>query len=191
VHVDVASHAPHGRKHGTTFAETWTLADKTVVVAIGAVLAGNDAFVVCDLVRTGAHAVVTSRKALAGAVSTLDRIVRNHAREHRDDALAAAIMLIGIPPAGNDVEAAGAGRLYGGLIDGNGATHALHAHAAALGAGAQLAETTPVHLRRDDVVAIATAPIPPGWWDAGDRTATALLHRAAAPDAAAAIVTPP
>ena len=91
--AETASRAPHARKHGTTFAETWTTADHATIVAVGAVLTRNDPIVVSDLLRTGARAVVTSRKALATALGALDRVVQRHAKEHRDDALAAAVAL--------------------------------------------------------------------------------------------------
>jgi Stage II sporulation protein E (SpoIIE) len=187
--VEVASRAPHARKHGTTFAESWRSADGATLVAVGAVVAGLDPVVVADLLRTGARALVTSRKALGTALSALDRVVQKHAREHRDDELAAAIVLFAFAPDGADVELAGAGQLYTALIDGAGTQHALHGRAAALGTGIEpkdLIES--VHLRRDDIVVSATIPLDAGWWNSGNRTAEALLHHSAAHDASVAVV---
>jgi hypothetical protein len=187
--VEVASRAPHARKHGTTFAESWTSADGATLVAVGAVLSGADPVVVSDLLRTGARALVTSRKALGAALSALDRVVQKHAREHRDDVLAAAVVLFAFAKNAHDVDAAGAGQLHAALIDGSGAQHPLHGRAGALGTGIETKDLVQqIHLRRDDVVVAATIPIEPGWWAAGDRGAAALVHRSAASDASAAVV---
>jgi Stage II sporulation protein E (SpoIIE) len=187
--AEVASRAPHARKHGTTFAETWTSADRSTLVAVGAVLAGLDPVVVSDLLRTGARALVTSRKALATALGALDRVVQKHAKEHRDDELAAAVMLFAFAPGAHDVDVAGAGRLYAGLIDGTGVVHALHGRAGALGSGIEPEDLVQqIHLRRDDLVVTATVPIDPAWWHAGDQTADALLHRSGAQDASVAVL---
>jgi hypothetical protein len=188
--AEVASRAPHARKHGTTFAETWRSADGATVVAVGAVLAGNDPVVVSDLLRTGARALVTSRKALGTALGALDRVVQKHAREHRDDLLAAAVLLLAFAPDGVDVDAAGAGQLHAALIDGSGKQHPIHGRAGALGTGIEpkdLLES--LHLRRDDLIAAATVPIEPAWWDSGNRTADALLHHSTAHDVSVAVVT--
>src|SRR5579884_1827513 len=187
--AETASRAPHARKHGTTFAESWTSADGATIVAVGAVLAGADPVVVSDLLRTGARAVVTSRRALATALGALDRIVQRHAREHRDDALAAAVMLLAFASDGHEIDVAGAGQLHAALIDGTGAHQPLHGHAGALGTGIEPAGTVQqVRLRRDDLVAIATMPVEPAWWASGERSAAALLHRTTEHDASAAVV---
>ena len=187
--VGVASRAPHARKHGTTFAESWTSADGATIVVVGAVLGGNDPVVVGDLLRTGARALVTSRKALGIALGALDRVVQKHAREHRDDALAAAVVLLAFARDGHDVDVAGAGRLHAVVIDGTGAQRPLHGRAGALGTGIEPKDLVEqIHLHRDDLVAVATIPVERGWWDAGDRTAEALVHRSAQTDASAAVV---
>ncbi len=187
--VEVASRAPHARKHGATFAETWSSADGATVVAVGAVLAGADPVVVSDLLRTGARALVTSRKALAIALGALDRVVQKHAREHRDDLLAAAVVLMAFAKDGTDVDYAGAGQLHAALIDGTGAQRPLHGRAAALGTGIEPQDLIEhLHLRRDDLVVVATLPPDHAWWASGDRTPDALLHRSEANDAAAAVV---
>ena len=190
MHAEVASRAPHARKHGTTFAESWTSADGATIVAVGAVLAGSDPVVVADLLRTGARALVTSRKALAVALGALDRVVQKHAKEHRDDALAAAVMLLAFARNAQDVDLAGAGQLHAALIDGSGAQHALHGRAGALGTGIEPNDLIEhVHLRRDDIVVVATVPLDHEWWASGNRAAEALLHRSTASDASVAIVT--
>ncbi|HTJ26365.1 MAG TPA: SpoIIE family protein phosphatase [Candidatus Limnocylindria bacterium] len=189
--VDVASRTIHHRKYGATFAESWTSADGATLLAVGAVLAGADPVVVSDLLRTGARALVTSRKALAGALAALDRIVQNHAREHRDDELAAALTLLAGEPGSDTMQIAGAGQLHAALIDDSGAQHHLHGHAGALGTAIEprdLVQT--VRLRRDDIIVIATIPIEAEWWKAGDRTAEALLRRSEAREASAAVVRP-
>ena len=189
MHVEVASRAPHARKHGTTFAESWTSADGATIVAVGAVLDGLDPVIVGDLMRTGARALVTTRKALATALGALDRVVSNHAREHRDDRLAAALLLLAFTKDGHDVDLAGAGQLHAALVDGSGRQHPLHGRAGALGTGIEpndLVET--VHLRRDDLVVVSSVLIDPGWWTAGSRTAEDLLRRSGAADASAAVI---
>ncbi|HTD38816.1 MAG TPA: SpoIIE family protein phosphatase [Candidatus Limnocylindrales bacterium] len=187
--VETASRAPHARKHGTTFAESWTSADGATIVAVGAVLAGGDPVVVSDLLRTAARAVVTSRKALATALGALDRIVQKHAREHRDDELAAAVMLLALARDGPEIDVAGAGQLHAALVDGSGAQRPLHGHAGALGTGIDAASAVQqIHLRRDDLVVVGTIPVERAWWDAGDRSASALLHRSAEHDASVAVV---
>ncbi len=187
--VDVASRAPHARKHGSTFAETWTSADGAAIVAVGAVLAGRDPIVVCDLLRTGARALVTSRAAFAAALGGLDRVVQRHAREARDDELAAAIVFFALDPHGTDIDVAAAGQLHVALIDGAGAVRALHGRAGALGTGIEPVNLVErVHLRRDDLLVAATVPIDHAWWAAGLRTADALLHPSAQPEASAAVV---
>ncbi len=188
--VEVASHAPHGAKYGPTFAERWTLTDGTTVAAVGAVIGGEDRVAVADLLRAGVRAVVTSRRGLPGAVEALDRIVRSHARERRDDLLAAAITLLAVPADGVDVDAVGAGPLPTAIVDGNGVAHAVRAHAAALGAGSQLANATTVRVHRDDVLVATTASIPAAWFAAPDRSANALLRLAREANAAAAVVRP-
>ena len=187
--VEVASRAPHARKHGTTFAETWTSADGATIVAVGAVLAGGDPVVVSDLLRTGARALVTSRKALAMALGALDRVVQKHAQEHRDDELAAAVSLIAFATDGSDFDYAGAGQLHAALIDGTGVHRALHGRAGALGTGIELHDVFEhLRLRRDDLVVVATIPLDHAWWASGDRAPDALLHHGGANEASAAIV---
>lgn len=187
--VDVAFRAPHARKHGTTFAETWTSADGSTIVAVGAVLAGDDPIVVSDLLRTGARALITSRKALGTALGALDRVVQKHAREHRDDALAAAVVLLAFARDAHDVDVAGAGQLHAALIDGSGEQRALHGRAGALGTGIEPADLIEsIHLRRDDLIVAATIPVDHAWWLAGDRSAEALLYRSGAHDASVALV---
>jgi hypothetical protein len=188
IRADVASRAPHARKHGTTFAETWRSADGGTIVAVGAVLAGADPVVVSDLLRTGARALVTSRKALGAALGALDRVVRKHAQEHRDDELAAAVVLMAFGDDEHDVEIAGAGQLHAALVDGSGAQRPLHGRAGALGTGIESHDAERVHLRRDDVIVAATVALPAGWWDAEPRTADGLVHRSGEHDAAAALV---
>jgi serine phosphatase RsbU (regulator of sigma subunit) len=189
VKVDVASRAPHARKYGATFAESWTSADGATIAAIGAVLAGRDPVVVSDLLRTGARALITSRGALAAALGALDRVVQRHAHEARDDELAAAVMFLALDPAHGDVELAGAGQLHAALIDGSGSARPLHGRAGALGTGIEPKDLVErIHLRRDDLLVVATVSIDYAWWSAGVRTADALLHRSAAREASAAIV---
>src|SRR5581483_12411307 len=74
---------------GATYAETWTAHDGTVFVAVGAVFAGSDRIAVADLLRTAGRAVIGSMAMMANALRALDRIVRKHAQEQRDDELAA------------------------------------------------------------------------------------------------------
>jgi hypothetical protein len=187
LHVDVASRAPHHRKHGATFAETWTLADGTTIVAVGAVLAGKDRYEVSDLVRTGARAVVTSRAALVPAIASLDRIVQKHAREHRDDELAVSLVLVAVPRDGNEIALAAAGPIHAALIDGAGERQAIYAHGAALGTGERAAIASSYDLRRDDVLVIATSRIPDWGRIARDASAAAILQRIGAEDVAAVV----
>jgi hypothetical protein len=189
--VDVASRTIHHRKYGATFAESWTSADGATVLAVGSVLAGNDPVIVSDLMRTGARALVTSRKALAGALGALDRIVQNHAREHRDDELAVALYLLAGAPGTDNLDLAGAGQLHAAVVDDAGGQHHLHGRAAPLGTGIEpreLIET--VRLRRDDLLVVATVPLEPAWWQAGDRGAEDLLRRSEPAEASAAVVRP-
>jgi Stage II sporulation protein E (SpoIIE) len=187
--AETASRAPHARKHGATFAESWTSADGATIVAVGAVLAGGDPIVVSDLLRTGARAVVTSRKALVTALGSLDRIVQKHAREHRDDDLAAAVMLLAFVRGAHELDVAGAGQLHAALIDGSGAQQPLHGHAGALGTGIDAASAVQrIRLRRDDLAVVATIPVERAWWDSGDRSASGLLQRSGEHDASVAVV---
>ncbi|HTW84258.1 MAG TPA: SpoIIE family protein phosphatase [Candidatus Sulfotelmatobacter sp.] len=191
--VDVASHASHGRKYGPTFAHTWRAADGATIGALAAVLAGQDPIVVADLLRTGAHALLTSRKALGTTLVALDTIVRKHAHEHRDDDLAAAMLLIAIDPAGEEITYAGAGaaQMHVAVVDGAGALHPLHGHAVALGTGIDgPVESQHVRLRRDDAIVAATVPFPAGWWAAGNPTAESFLARAGHPEASVLLVLP-
>jgi hypothetical protein len=189
--VDVASRTIHHRKYGATFAESWTSADGATLVAVGAVLSGTDPVVVSDLLRTGARALVTSRNALAGALGALDRIVQNHAREHRDDELAAALALLAGTPGSDTILFAGAGQLHAALVDDSGGQHHLHGHAGALGTAIEPRDIVQtLKMRRDDLIAVATIAIEPEWWTAGDRGAEALLRRSEAREASAAVVRP-
>lgn len=193
MHVAVASHAPHGRKHGAAFADTFASADGATIVAVGEVVAGDDRIAVADLLRTGLHALVTSREALGTALAALDRIVMKHAREHRDDALAAVVAVIAVAPDGTQLVFAGAGQLHCAIVPARGAdrTH-LHGHDAALGTGFASA---PYHaamqthaLHRGDLVVAATFPTPPP--DRADpQVAEDLVRHAGAVDAALALVT--
>ena len=189
MHVEVASRAPHPRKYGTTFAESWTCADGATIVAVGAVLAGRDPIVVCDLLRAGARALLTSRKALTIALGGLDRVVQRHAREARDDELAGAIVFFTLEPGGSEVAVAAAGQLHAALIDDAGAQRPLHGRAGALGTGIEPGDLVEhIHLRRDDLLVASTSPIDPVWWEAGLRTADALLHRSTPHEASVAVV---
>jgi len=189
MHVEVASRAPHPRKYGATFAESWTCADGATIVTVGAVLAGRDPIVVSDLLRAGARALVTSRNALATALAGLDRVVGRHAREARDDRLAGAIVFFALEPNGAGVAVAGAGQLHAVALDGSGAARPIHGHAGALGTGIEPKDVVEhVQLRRDDLLVAATVPIDRAWWDSGLRTADALLHRSAQHEASAAVV---
>ncbi|HZO93987.1 MAG TPA: SpoIIE family protein phosphatase [Candidatus Baltobacteraceae bacterium] len=193
--VEVASHAPHARKHGATYAETWTAHDGTVFVAVGAVFAGSDRIAVADLLRTAGRAVIGSMAMMANALRALDRIVRKHAQEQRDDELAASVAIFAIPPREGDVAFTGAGtpRLHVALIDGLGAQHPLHGLGAALGTGIEPEPGAPLETRRlhrDDVLVATTFAIPEGWWAAGRRTADALVHAAADAEASAALIAP-
>jgi hypothetical protein len=189
MHVEIASRAPHARKYGATFAESWTCADGATIVAVGAVLAGRDPIVVCDLLRAGARALLTSRNALATTLTALDHVVARHAREARDDQLAGAIVFFALEPNGVQVAVAGAGQLHAALFDGAGAARGLHGHAGALGTGIEPKELVEhVQLRRDDLLVAATIPIDHAWWETGQRTADALLHRSTQHEASAAVV---
>lgn len=144
---------------------------------------------VADLLRTGARALVLSRAAFATALPALDRIVQTHAREDRDDTLAAAVVLAAFGPSGDEVAVAGAGRLHAALIDGAGGIRQVHARAAALGTGIAAGDVVETfRLHRDDLLAIASMPLPAPWWPSGDRTASALLRLGGEPDAAAAVI---
>jgi hypothetical protein len=189
--VDVASRTIHHRKYGATFAESWTSADGATLLAVGSVLAGKDPVVVSDLMRTGARALVTSRKALAGALGALDRIVQNHAREHRDDELAVALYLLAGAPGTDNLDLGGAGQLHAAVIDDTGKQRHLHGRAAPLGTGIEPRELIEnVRLRRDDMLVVATVPLEPAWWEASDRGAEQLLRHGNAMEASAAVVRP-
>jgi acyl-CoA hydrolase len=191
MHVDVASRAPHGRKHGATFAESWTTHDGTTIVAVGAVLGGKDPIAVGDLLKVGARTVVTTPAALHEALVALDRLVTHHGREHRDDELAASLVLVALHPDGKTITVAGAGRLAAIVVAANGSYHVVHGRAGALGTGVEPeAATDVVALRHDDLVAIATAPVDPEWLSTEDRSADALVHRIAAPEASVAVMSP-
>jgi hypothetical protein len=192
--VDVETRCAHHRKYGTTFGESWTTHDGTTIVALGAVLGGTDRIAVSDLLRAGTRALVSSRVALEGAVAALDRIVALHAREHRDDELAAAIALLAFGADGYAVDFVGAGNLdtsiFGGIAD---QRRPLHGLFAALGTGIAApnpdASTFECHrLFRDDLVVASTVPVDRAWWPSGDRTAAALLRYSDAPDASAAVI---
>jgi hypothetical protein len=189
--VDVASRAPHGRKHGSTFAETWQAHDRTTIVAVGAVLAGRDRVVVGDLLKVGVRTVVTGGAALHAALVGLDKLVTSHAREHRDDELAASVVLLGFDRGGLGLTVAGAGRLAATIVSGTGAFEHAYSRAGALGTGIEPEDATEtLTLRPDDLVVAATVAIDPRWWPAGDRSAHALLAHATEPEASAAVVVP-
>jgi hypothetical protein len=191
IRVEAASRAPHGRKHGSTFADSWRAPDGSTIGAVAAVLAGRDTVAVSDLLRTGAHAVLTSRATLDAALAALDRIVRTHARDQRDDELAAAMLLVAVEPSGDQLSWAGAGQLHAALIDGGGTAHPLYGHAAALGTGVEPMDLIQrVRLRRDDALVAATVPFPAGWWGTTAPSAETLLVRAGAPEASALLVLP-
>jgi serine phosphatase RsbU (regulator of sigma subunit) len=189
--IEVASHATHGRKHGVTFADTWQASDGATIGALGAVLEGGDATAVIDLMRTGARAVLTSRNTLGNALAALDRIVRHHAHERRDDDLAAAMLLIALDPHNDELLLAGAGQLHAAIVDGAGTSHPLHGHAVALGTGiAGPVDLQRLRLRRDDAIVAATVPVPAGWWTAANRSAETLVAHAGVPEASALLVLP-
>jgi len=190
--VDVASRAPHARKHGSTFAETWKAHDGTVFVGVGRVFSGKDRVAVADLLRTAGRAVIGSMTMLAGALRSLDRIVQKHAQEQRDDELAAAVALFAIPPSAGSVSYVGAGQLQVALVDGLGAAHPLYGVGAALGTGIEPSpsDTTfhELRLHRDDLLVATTFPLPEAWWPRGVRTAEALVQASAEPEASAAVI---
>ena len=189
--VDVASRAPHGRKHGATFAETWTAREGTTLVAVGIVLAGKDRIAVGDLLKVGVRTVVTGRAALHTALVGLDKLVTAHAREHRDDELAASIVLLALAKDGRELTVAGAGRLAATIIAGNGDQQHIYARAGALGSGVEPDQATDtIQLRRDDLVVVATEPLDPHWWPSGDRSAEALLRLGPEREASAAVLRP-
>jgi hypothetical protein len=188
--VDVASHAPHGRKHGATFAETWALHDGAIVVAVGAVLSGNDPVAVGDLLGVGVRTVLTDRKKLHDALVGLDELVTHHAREHRDDELAASLVLLAFDSDGRHVAIAGAGRLGATIVSSVGDHHTVHGRAGALGTGIEPANAVDVvPLRPDDLVVVATAPVDPAWFVDGEQSAQALVHRIDAKEASVAVIT--
>lgn len=189
--VDVASRAPHGRKHGATFAETWTARDGTTLVAVGAVLAGKDRILVGDLLKVGVRTVVTGRATLHAALVNLDKLVTAHAREHRDDELAASIILLALGKEGRELTVAGAGRLAATIVAGTGAQHHVYGRAGALGTGVEPDQATDmVQLRRDDLVVVATEPLDARWWPSGNRSAEALLRLGPEREASAAVLRP-
>ena len=193
VRVDLETRCAHHRKYGATFAETWTTHDGTTIVAVGAVVGGTDRIVVSDLLRAGARALVSSRAALDGAVAALDRIVQHHARERRDDELAASIALLGFAADGYAVDFVGAGNLdstiFGAIVD---ERRALHGLSAALGTGIVAPDGRSRfechRLHRDDLVVASTVRGDRAWWPAGDRSAAALLRHSDAPEASAAVI---
>jgi serine phosphatase RsbU (regulator of sigma subunit) len=141
--------------------------------------------------RTGARAVLTSRNTLGSALASLDRIVRRHARERRDDDLAAAMLLIALDPHNDELLLAGAGQLHAAIVDGAGAAHPIHGHAVALGTGIDgPVDIQRLRLRRDDAIVAATVPMPAGWWDAPHRSAETLVAHAGVPEASALLVLP-
>jgi hypothetical protein len=193
VHVDLASRSAHHRKYGTTFADSWTTRDGTTFVAVGSVIGGGDRIAVSDLLRTGARAIVGSHAAFANAIAALDRVVRHHASERRDDELAAALVLLAFPAGDDAVQVVGAGNLHAFAIDALGVRHALHGREAALGTAlahhGDDALAAAVRLHRDDVVVASTAPVDDAWWPAGKRTAEALLQRSTDAEASVAVIT--
>jgi len=161
VQVDVASRAPHARKYGSTFAESWTSADGATIVAVGAVLAGatRSSCAICCAPAPARWSPRTTRcrsarrprprRAAARARSARRRARRSgHVPRARSDR--------------GDVEVAGAGQLHAALIDGSGVSRSLHGRAGALGTGIEPKDLVErIHLRRDDLLVAATVPIDP------------------------------
>jgi hypothetical protein len=192
--VAVATHAPHGSKHGTTFADTFPCADGATIVIVGAVVGGVDRAAVGDLLRAAARALVTSADSLAKALAAFDRIVLRHAREHRDEELAALVALVAMSPDGSRLEFAGSGQLHCALVSaaGGGRTH-LHGHDAPLGTGfaehAHDASLQEYGLQRGDVVVAATFAVVPPSASAGADIADELVRHAGAVNASVAVIT--
>ncbi len=190
IHVDVASRAPHSRKHGASFADSFQAADGSTIIVLGEVVAGIDRSAVGDLLRAGSRALIPSRQGFDTALLALDRVVQRHAHEHRDSELAAVIALIGIAPDAGSLEFAGAGQLHCAILRalGDERTH-LHGHAAALGTTLPKHETftQSFKLHHGDVVIAATIPVDPSWLES--RRAETILHAAGAHEASAALVT--
>lgn len=191
--VDVASRAPHARKHGPTFADTFVCPDGTTIVTVGDVIAGNDPGVVGDLLRAGGRALICSQDALTAALAAFDRIVQAHAREHRDDTLAATIAVLAIPVEHDRVAFVGAGQLHSAIVRGlDGERVHLHGHAAALGTGVlppppQEQASQEYRLHAGDLVIAATFPVQPAW-AAGTQPAEAVLHHAGVDTGSVAVV---
>jgi hypothetical protein len=132
---------------------------------------------------------VTRSDGLAAALDGLDRLVTTHAREHRDDELAASILLLAFAADALHVAIAGAGKLTATIVAARGEVRHVHGRAAALGTGIEPRDVVDrVTLRRDDLVVAATFPLDPARWPAGDRSAAALVALAAEPEASAAVV---
>jgi hypothetical protein len=191
--VAVATHAPHGSKHGTAFAEQFAAADGATIVVVGSVVGGREPLPVADLLRVAATALVTSSESLPAAVAALDRIVVQHARDHREDELAAIVALLALAPDGARLGFAGAGQLHCALVAATDAerTH-LHGIESALGTGFSQ-HPHPVKLQeypmhRGDVVVAATFPVVPPPPAAGTDVAEQLVRHAGAVDAAVAVV---
>ncbi|BDE04841.1 hypothetical protein WPS_01170 [Vulcanimicrobium alpinum] len=187
--VTTASRAPHG-KHGTTFAETVHLRDGTHLVAVGQVIAGNDRIAVADLLRSGVRALITSRALLPGAIATLERVVEHHARDHRDDALAAVVALIAIRPGDDHLDFVGAGQLHCAIVDsGFAERERLHGRGAALGAGVAAPHdgaSIAHRVHRHDAILASTVAFDPALLGAAN--AETILERAGANDASVALI---
>jgi hypothetical protein len=171
--IDVASRAPHGRKHGATFAETWKTRDGTAFVAVGSVVAGADPIVVSDLLRVAAKTVINSAQRLDAGLAGLARLIAAHARDHKDPALAADVVLAAVEPDGKTLHLAGAERLTTVLVDGG---------------GARQQHGPRLTLRRGDRLIVATVPLPGTWWSHGARTADSLVRLGDATELSAAVV---
>jgi len=171
--IDVASRAPHGRKHGATFAETWSTRDGATFVAVGSVVAGADPVVVSDLLRVASKTVINSPLRLEAGLASLARLIAAHARDHQDAVLAADVVLAAVEPDGKTLHVAGAERLTTLLVD---------------GAGVQQPFTPRLTLRRGDRLIVATVPLPGIWWSHGARTADSLVRLGSGIELSAAVV---
>ena len=73
MHVDLASRSAHHRKHGATFADTWTTRDGTTFVAVGAVVGGGDRVAVSDLLHAttiGSNTILEGKGAPTALITT-------------------------------------------------------------------------------------------------------------------------
>ena len=190
--VDLANRARHNRKHGATFAISCDTREG-VVVAVGAVDAeGAEATSLSDLLRNAVPALVTSQAALGSALAALDKLVVTHARERRDDAIAASIALLAFDADACELAIASAGRhVHVAFVDGVGERRALHAKAAALGTSLSGDDAVArISLHRDDTVVASTVSLADEWYAASERTAAGALAASDSAEASAAILGP-